>query len=210
MAFSNSSWYGIGSSYSGADLVNTTDNFPASSDIYYILNFNNIFNSYSKFPGFYLTVYPRWSMIESVFNNIIVSLLVTLFVLMIVNNWFIIMVSPSFILVCISRSSKLYSNLGYMHRRGLHQKSKPAGWFASTSWAFSLSCWWSCKLSYPSLWMSSSSKYLTRPRKESVLSMPNHLNTAVVKDVSICSYIYMDSHISWTVLWGKLSSSPMG
>ena len=45
---SNDSWYGIGSSYSGVYSQNTTDNFPPSSDVYYILNFNNILTSYGE------------------------------------------------------------------------------------------------------------------------------------------------------------------
>ena len=45
---SNNSWFGVGSSYSGVFVDNTTDNLPASSDVYYILNFNNMFKSYSK------------------------------------------------------------------------------------------------------------------------------------------------------------------
>ena len=60
LSCSNSSWYGIGSSYSGAYLTNTTDNFPASSDVYYILNFNNVFNSYSKLhSNFKLLLFPN-------------------------------------------------------------------------------------------------------------------------------------------------------
>ena len=45
---SNSSWFGVGSSYSGVYRQNTTDNIPPSSDVYYLLNFNNILTSYGN------------------------------------------------------------------------------------------------------------------------------------------------------------------
>ena len=48
--YSNNSWFGVGSSYSGVYERNTTDNIPPSSDVYYLLNFNNILTSYGKSP----------------------------------------------------------------------------------------------------------------------------------------------------------------
>ena len=44
----NNSWFGVGSSYSGVYSQNTTDNIPPSSDVYYLLNFNNILTSYGN------------------------------------------------------------------------------------------------------------------------------------------------------------------
>lgn len=44
--YSNNSWFEIRSSYSGIYDLNTTDNIPPSSNVYYLLNFNNILASY--------------------------------------------------------------------------------------------------------------------------------------------------------------------
>ena len=44
----NNTWFGVGSSFSGIYKPNTTDNIPPSSDVYYILNFNNILTSYGE------------------------------------------------------------------------------------------------------------------------------------------------------------------
>ena len=46
--YSNDSWFGVWSSYSGIYNQNTTDNIPPSSDVYYLLNFNNILTSYGN------------------------------------------------------------------------------------------------------------------------------------------------------------------
>lgn len=81
---SNNSWFGVGASYSGIYGENTTDNIPPSSDVYYILNFNNILTSYGTIT------YTRD--FELLIQMFLTSSVVTLFVLMVVNNWYIIMV----------------------------------------------------------------------------------------------------------------------
>jgi hypothetical protein len=42
----NNTWFGIGSYFSGFYRNNTNDNIPASADVYYILNFNNLLTSF--------------------------------------------------------------------------------------------------------------------------------------------------------------------
>ena len=77
----NGTWFEIGSYYSGFYRNNTNDNIPASSDVYYILNFNNILTSFGN-----ISFILAWL-------TCIYLPAVTLFVLMVVNNWYIIMVS---------------------------------------------------------------------------------------------------------------------
>ena len=64
---------------------------PATPDVFYILNFDNILRSYGTYPcinsdDIMLPPPTMYSLSVS---------LVTLFSLMVVNNWYIIMVSPN-------------------------------------------------------------------------------------------------------------------
>ena len=52
----NDTWFEIGSYYSGFYRNNTNDNIPASSDVYYILNFNNILTSFGNI-NFHLSLH---------------------------------------------------------------------------------------------------------------------------------------------------------
>ena len=54
MTYSNESWYGVETYYSGNVITdNTTENVNPSPDIYYILNFNDICSSYGELDNFH-------------------------------------------------------------------------------------------------------------------------------------------------------------
>ena len=101
---SNDSWYDVGSYYRGVYGKNTSlADVPITPDVFYILNFDNILRSYGTYPCIRIDdiMLPPPTTIILLYA----LSLVTLFSLMVVNNWYVIMVSwyskPQFLCTCI-------------------------------------------------------------------------------------------------------------
>ena len=88
---SNDSWYDVGSYYRGVYGKNTSSaDIPITPDVFYILNFDNILRSYGTYPCIRIDMV----MLPPPTTILYALSLVTLFSLMVVNNWYVIMVSP--------------------------------------------------------------------------------------------------------------------